>query len=202
MPYTKEQRVNLALTRLGETQRIISLTEESPLATLVNSIYDLSVEDAIGRYNWSAATFRASLAQLAEAPLYEYAYRYALPTDPRLVRLLTINDSEVEVPHRVENNTLLTDCGEVNITYLGFIEEPGNYGYYLGDSISWTLVKNLTYVLTGDKALQQQYREEAEAKILENQALDGQQSTPVQISTNRYVRAHRGYSEGYSTSSD
>ena len=82
---------NSALNQLGASQ-IISRTENSKAARVVNQRYDFVRDKVIRCHPWNACVRRASLGQETDTPTYKYAYQYALPTDPYCLRVINISN--------------------------------------------------------------------------------------------------------------
>ena len=71
---------NAALNTLGASN-IISLTEDSNAARIINQRYD-TVRDAVFRsHNWNSLIRRADLAKLSDAPTFGYTNQFSLPGD-------------------------------------------------------------------------------------------------------------------------
>jgi hypothetical protein len=108
---SKVQIANRAATKLG-AQRIISLTDNTTVASTLNSMFDLVLDAELRRYRWSFAIKRDSLAALAGAPGWGYMYRYQLPVD--LLHLIQVNDfyfrgTKQQTPWTIEGRELLTN---------------------------------------------------------------------------------------------
>ncbi len=77
---------NSALSKLG-ADRITALTDNTKSAKEVSAIYD-DVADNIMALGWSSTKRRTTLAQSSVAPTWGYTYRYALPTDPKCMKMV------------------------------------------------------------------------------------------------------------------
>lgn len=142
---------NMALIRVGE-QTILSLTEDSKNAKLCNLIFDPVFEQVLRATNWSCCTYRASLAENAIPPAFGYSNRFDLPTDPKCVRVLRL-ENPLDV-FRVEGRYVMTNSGTCNIVYIGKSEDISVLDslfikvLYLSIAIEfgYTLVENNTIV--------------------------------------------------------
>lgn len=72
---------NMALSRLGNSQRINALDEASIEAEQCSLFYEPSRDFVLRDYPWGFATAFVSLAQVATNPDPEYAYAYSMPSD-------------------------------------------------------------------------------------------------------------------------
>ena len=79
---------NSALNQIGASN-IISLTEDSKSARILNQRYDF-VRDAVFRaHPWNPLITRVVLAPDATAPAFEFTNQFTLPTDPFCLRVLS-----------------------------------------------------------------------------------------------------------------
>jgi len=72
--------LNFALGKCG-VARINAIDDGSTNANHCLTIYPGILDSALRNHHWNFATGRATLALLTDAPLFEYAYAYALPSD-------------------------------------------------------------------------------------------------------------------------
>lgn len=86
---------NLALTKLG-AGRITSFADNSKAAKALSAVYDIILDAELRSHIWNFAKKRTSLAALADAPAWGFAYQYQLPSDCLLV--FQVNDYFTHVP--------------------------------------------------------------------------------------------------------
>lgn len=80
MAYSDVGIVNIGLGEIG-VQSIASLTEDSPVAIYVNSVYEYIRDEVLQSANWNFAKTRYKLAKNTTSPLYSFDYAYTLPAD-------------------------------------------------------------------------------------------------------------------------
>ena len=164
-----------ALRRLGDDP-ITSLTDDTERARLCNSFYPDARDAVLRLHTWNFAVTRASLAQLATAPAYGFAYQYSLPSD--CLRVL-----QMEEPHfifKVENvathgRVLLTDEGTANIMYVARITNTTLMDSMFVDTLTAKLATDLAYPVTNSVQLQTQMQKLYEYKLSEARSVDGQE---------------------------
>ena len=114
---------NSALNMLG-ANNIISLTEDSKNARLMNQRYE-SVRDSIFRsHAWNSLIKRVELAADTTAPTHEYAKQYTLPAD--CIRVLKVgghhngssSDLDAGQKFKIEGRKLLTDETKIFLIYI------------------------------------------------------------------------------------
>jgi len=151
---------NRALGRLGKG-RIDNLTSGDDLVQYVNTFLGEAVESVLSARAWTLAT-RLQLARRAVAPVYGYAYSYALPVDlVNLVSVLTEGD------YKVESDSILTDSETVYITYVPRPTDPATLPGYLKKAISTHLAFLLTTPLTSSDAMAARIAQEAAMSLQE-----------------------------------
>lgn len=177
---------NLALMQLGET-RISSLDDNTEIATLCKTAYD-TVADEVMMQGWACNTFRTSLAQLDETPSYEFSYVYQLPTDPKCLKVVSINEIKPGLyDFRIENGKLLIDLSTVKIKYFGRLTEPEQYDPTLKQAIIDRLISILAYTVTGDKQLAQEAFKRYLMSLNDNQSHNGQQGATDVLNSDSLV---------------
>jgi hypothetical protein len=74
---------NLALARLGDDATVASIDppEGSPQAAQCARFYPMALDTLLDSYNWGFATTRATLSQLAAAPLSGWDYAFSAPSN-------------------------------------------------------------------------------------------------------------------------
>ncbi|MHC4752091.1 MAG: hypothetical protein ACYTFW_19740 [Planctomycetota bacterium] len=171
---------NRALIRLGE-DTITSLDDDSDRARICNALYPEVLQTLLSSYPWNCAVHRAELAQLVDAPVWNYAYCYQLPTDPYCLRVLEADVDITNYPWEVEGRTLVTDANTIKIKYLALLTDENAIPPFLRKLAAIMLAAEICYPITGDPkmalSIWELYgREEKEARLI-----DGQEGTPRRI---------------------
>lgn len=71
----------MALQRIGARGSIASLTENSPNAIKVNTVWDMIFQEVLSERDWKFAKIRVQLQQNANLPAGGYKFAYPLPSD-------------------------------------------------------------------------------------------------------------------------
>ena len=138
---------NSALNLLGAST-ISAFTDDSKNARLVNQRYE-PVRDRVFRsHAWNCLHKRVQLAQNSTAPVVEYSYAYALPSD--CLRVLKVHNGSTDsiksdIDYKLEGRNIVTNEGTVYIIYIAIDTDPNNYDTYLQESISHQLAADLAY---------------------------------------------------------
>jgi len=182
------QICNLALTRIG-ADTITSLTDGTREANLCNTLYDDIAEEVMSEGEWTSCTFRATLNQTTNTPVYDYSYEYQLPTNPRLLKIITIqNEIDENLDYSIEEDKLLTDDSVVKIKYIGFVEDSASYGPYLKKAIVSRMAYELAYTLTGSVSVSDRLYRKYEDDLRTALANDGQQGPSPVINSDDLTR--------------
>ena len=179
---------NSALNMLGASN-IISLTEDSKNARLLNQRY-VSVRDAVFRsHNWNCLIKRVQLAADTDTPAFEYTYQYTLPSDCiRVIRTKYSNEVNSDI-HKIEGRKLLTDESEIYIMYLARITDVNEYDSLLQEAIAARLAAELAYAITQSSSVTQLMQKTYEDKIREARFLDATEGTADKLEANEFITA-------------
>ena len=164
--------VNLALQKLGTSERITSLTQDHPLARSANVCYEMLRDRELRANVWGFAKKRATLAADATAPAFDFGYAFPLPSD--YLRLLSPNVSGVwgssarnDVDWTIENHqgspAIMTNDGDtLKIVYIARITDPTQFDALFDEAlackIAWHLAEEVTQSNTKKEAAFREYR--------------------------------------------
>lgn len=133
---TQVQIANLALDIL-DAQTISSFEETTIEAQKMKAYYELYIQSALTRHEWSFAMTEMQASLLAASPTPQWEYAYELPADMlQLKTVLLSNSSGSRMPYQTyqlfENNTLCTDTGNgIWVFYLKRIFESRWPAYFV-----------------------------------------------------------------------
>lgn len=151
---------NLALYRVGHTQRIDSLTEASVAAELCKELYPLCRDRLLESYPWTFAKKRVDLAEVGDEPTnWEYQYQY--PTDCLKVRAIVIEGTRQptpanKIPFEIMQNTvneglsICTDQDLAEIVYTAKVTNTRMFTPGFVDALAWMLATELISPLARD----------------------------------------------------
>jgi len=172
---SKTQIANFALAGELGKDLITSLTEDTKAARLVNLLFDDVAKEVMTLGAFSSATKRQTLAQDATAPDWGYSYRYTLPTDPKFLGLIKLNELVPgDSPHAIESGYLLTDEISVKIKYKIWQKDTEAWDSMLQRCVVLKLAERLCYTLTGNLELKKSLLVEFEDALDKALAIDGQ----------------------------
>lgn len=152
---------NRALTKIG-ANRIISLGDNTKEGREANSMFTIVRDAELRAHDWRFAIKRASVAALAAAPAFGYAYQYRAPAD--CLKLLQVGDwypgadlsdyigadtSEYAVETDGTTVVILTDyAAPLNLRYIAKIEDPTLFDSLFVEAFACKLAMELAEPIT------------------------------------------------------
>ena len=182
---------NSALNLLGAST-ISALTDDSKNARLCNQRYD-SVRNRVFRsHAWNCLHKRVELAQNSTAPVIEYTYAYALPSD--CLRVLKVHNGTTDsiasaIDYKLEGRNIVTDEGTIYLIYIALDTDPNNYDTYLQESISHQLAADLAYAITNNATLAEKYMTRADERLREARFIDATENSLGTIESSEFTDA-------------
>ena len=182
---------NSALNLLGAST-ISALTDDSKNARLCNQRYDPIRNRVFRSHAWNCLHKRVQLAQNSTAPVIEYTYAYALPSD--CLRVLKIHNGTTDsiasaLDYKLESRNVVTDEGTVYLIYIALDTDPNNYDSYLQESISHQLAADIAYAVTNNATLAKNYMERADERLREARFIDATENALDTIESNEFTDA-------------
>lgn len=154
---------NRALAKIGVTS-ITSLDQGTRISDWCKVLYNPTRLKICMLGAWSSVTRRAALNALSTSPAYEYTYQYQLPTSPKCLAVLYINEDVAGfTPFTVEGDKILSDASTMKIQYVADIEDVSMYSPLLQEAIVTALAGELAAAIKSDfKAAESLKRESIE----------------------------------------
>ena len=181
---------NQSLYLLG-AQTITALDDGTTIANLCNLLWPEVRDAVLSDHPWNCCIVRDALAQDSTDPEYEYSYRYALPTDPYCLRVLSTNndkyidhDGQAAYPWEIEARFLLTEATDVSIKYIARITDVTQYPPKLVTALAAKLASELAFPVTKNAAQQRQMEELYQRKLADAKIVDAQEGTPKHFEAN------------------
>lgn len=181
--------VNQALFILGQ-KSIISMTEDNEAARLCNGRYGYIRDATIRAYPWNCAMTRETLARSGTAPTWKFDYKFALPTDPYCLRVLSMEEHEESgYVWKIEGRWLFTDSTTANILYLKRVTDVNEMDLLLREAIAARLAADICYALTGSSKQQDKMWLLYEQKVRRAKSVDAQEGIPDETTHDTFIDA-------------
>jgi hypothetical protein len=182
---------NSALNLLGAST-ISALTDDSKNARLCNQRYEPVRNRVFRSHAWNCLHKRVQLAQNSTAPVVEYSFAYALPSD--CLRVLKVHNGSTDsiksdIDYKLEGKNIVTNEGTVFIIYIAKITDPNEYDTYLQESISHQLAADLAYAVTNNATLADKYMVRADERLREARFIDATENSLGTIESSEFTDA-------------
>ena len=182
---------NSSLNLLGAST-ISALTDDTKNARLCNQRYEPVRNRVFRSHAWNCLHKRVQLAQNSTAPVVEYDYAYALPSD--CLRVLKIHNGTTDsiataLDYKLEGRNIVTDIDTVFLIYIALDTDPNNYDTYLRESISHQLAADLCYAITNNATLANNYMTRADERLREARFLDDTEHSLGTVEANEFTAA-------------
>lgn len=151
---SKTEICNLALLKLGKNRIQNIDTDESQQATTLALVYDIALRELLGETTWDFAVFRQALNKTTETPLYKWAYKFQLPTYPKFIRLVEVNNNP---EYELEGEYILTNENELMITYIGEISDASKFSVDFQKTFISLLAYKICFDLTNSNDLEDKF---------------------------------------------
>jgi hypothetical protein len=182
---------NSALNLLGAST-ISALTDDTKNARLCNQRYEPVRNRVFRSHAWNCLHKRVQLAQNTTAPIIEYSYAYALPSD--CLRVLKIHTGTTDsiksaIDYKLEGRNIVTDEGTIYLVYIALETDPNNYDSYLREAISHQLAADLCYAITNNATLANNYMARADERLREARFIDATENSLGTVEANEFTDA-------------
>ena len=182
---------NSALNLLGAST-IAALTDDTKNARLCNQRYEPVRNRVFRSHAWNCLHKRVQLAQNSTAPVVEYTYAYALPSD--CLRVLKIHNGTTDsiataLDYKLEGRNIVSDEGTIYLIYIALDTDPNNYDTYLRESISHQLAADLCYAITNNATLANNYMARADERLREARFIDSSENSLGTIESSEFTDA-------------
>ncbi len=194
---SKVDVANRALRMVGAT-RITSFTQGTPSANAVNDIYDEVLKELLASAEWKFAKKRSNLARSSTAPVYEYDYAYAFPSDwLRTVDVHNNDNGTGNFKYREaqvgSQNVLETNEEQVYLTYVYFEQDPNLMTPTFRTALSTALGRDLAVPLSESGTLQTRLESRATRSLFKAMSVDAIGSTPKSRPMGSWATARYGW---------
>jgi hypothetical protein len=196
--------LNDALGQIGAT-RITAIDDGSLNADYCGMFWPPMRRSLIRSHHWNFATDQAQLALNTGAPLFEFAFSYALPTD--LLKVTTFNGEGVyslvapsfdgvnlqlypySGRYKILGRNLLSNDTPVFIEYLKDVENPDLWDMMFYQAAAAMLASKLALAIAKNAAMSRELMQQATVILMPlAMAVDGQEGTELPYIVNDLLR--------------
>jgi len=177
MASSEVEMSNMALSHIGVTRRIQSLTEKSVEAKECQLWYPKSRDYILHKFNWPFAQKYKTLGKLADDPNSDWAFAYEFPSDCVRARRVLSGVGRVErdsetVPFTLANDSsnlkvIFTDKEDAVLQYTRLVEDPTQFSAEFVEAVAFRIAMQIAMPLSVSQAIRN------EVANLYREALDG-----------------------------
>lgn len=166
-----------ALTNLGaDPVSNINPPDDTIRAELCARLYPIARDRVLRAYPWSFANKRITLARIATAPEFEFAFAYQLPSDPFCLRVLKLNDATAK--WGIDGRTLVTDLDSVKIKYTARITDTGLFDALFVMALIHLLAALMALSITGETSKRTAEFQLYQDVLNDARTMDSQEQSP------------------------
>lgn len=192
---------NLALQKLGTSERITSIEQDHPLARSVNVCYEMLRDRELRANIWGFAKKRIVLAPSATAPAFDFSYAFPLPSD--YLRLLSPNISGVwganarnDVDWTIENHqdvpSIMTNDGDaLKVVYIARITDPTQFDALFDEALACKIAWHLAEEITQSNSKKADALQEYRLTISEARKINAIEKPPAEPPEDTWITARR-----------
>lgn len=157
-------------------------------ADVARNLYP-NIRDATFRLHpWNCARKRVSLAPLAQAPAYGWAYQFQLPADFLRVVLIGTDPTE-NIEYEIEDGKLLSDNTEIKLKYIYRNEVVTTYDSLFTQALIAHCAWAFAYPLTKSQALRDGMQQYMERILQQARTINGQERISESMGDEALLRA-------------
>jgi len=195
MAISKTEICNKSLTLVGANP-IVSITDDSQNARILNRVYELSLKSILSEAPWVFALKRRLLSLSADTLEWydtNENYVYARPND--MIRAFRANDTDAI--WRQHGNYIVSDTSDLGLEYVYYLDQPSNYSTSFVEAFVDKLCSDIGFMVVNSKTLAENFLEKYETVSLAKALAENAQiGTPIPMKDDLWERVKdTGYTE-------
>ena len=195
MAISKTEICNKSLTLVGANP-IVSITDDSQNARILNRVYELSLKSILSEAPWVFALKRRLLSLSADTLEWydtNENYVYARPND--MIRAFRANDTDAI--WRQHGNYIVSDTDDLGLEYVYYLDQPSNYSTSFVEAFVDKLCSDIGFMVVNSKTLAENFLEKYETVSLAKALAENAQiGTPIPMKDDLWERVKdTGYTE-------
>lgn len=176
-----------ALAFLGE-HPILTILDESVRARLCNQHFEIVRDALLAEHPWNFPKARVTLAALSvTAPVFDYSYTFALPSD--YLRMVKVFPDYAEF--EIEGNTLVSDVSEIRIVYVKRLTDYNRYNPLFILAFEYKLAAAIAPVLKQDPKITEAMEMMGDKWLSKAKIADAQEERSVEVLSDELVTVRK-----------
>jgi len=162
---------NSALIKLG-VEPVTSISGTEKAARLCKASYNMIRDELLASHYWNFAMKRAALVVATDSPVYEYSYKYDLPTD--CLRIHSLGDRG---DFKIEGKYIVTNIDSAYALYISSETDTTKFPPTFSEALAYRLAANLSYALVQSVSLGENMHKLSDIRLRDARSFDGQEGT-------------------------
>ncbi len=178
---TNLEIINAALIKIG-AYKVTSLSDGSAESDVASALYAPVRDALLSSYPWSFATIQVAISLHETAPISDYTYAYALPSDH--LRTLSVGTAQKSAGaiYRIQSGRIETDQENIILSYIRRVSESDEPAYFTSAFIA-RLSYEMCIPLTENASRSDVLYKAADMELIRARQVDAQQDTVSSIRT-------------------
>lgn len=174
----------------------MAFTDKTKAGNICRDIYTQVLDEVSRAHNWNCAVARAELAENATAPAFEWAHSFALPDNPKCLRVIEMENPESIF--KVEGRNLLTDEATCKIKFIKRVTNPQELDPLFVKVFYLELAVAMAYNLTETNTVKQGLVDEVKAAWIEARSMDSLEGDPDPVQFSSWLQSRvQGYTSKF-----
>lgn len=179
MPYSDVELCATALLKIG-VPPITSLEGETVEAVCARRFYPMIRDALLSTHPWSFTLMQADLEPVAQAPIADYPYAFAVPADHLRTISVGARGSARGLAYQVQGARILCGVDAITLSYQRRVDAAELPAFFL-PLLTSRLAAELCVPLTENTSRAAELLRLAEAELRLARLIDSQQATPRRI---------------------
>ena len=185
---------NSALVLIGGTDNAINtFSDDTRESRICAQLYPTTKGMALTRHPWKFTLGQQQLARLVDQPLFGYEYAHQLPTDPKALTIVKVNDESGQLlrtfsradaretqSYRVVEDKIYSNSEEIFVLYQ-FEPDEEDFPPYFTEVLEFYLAEKLALALEQDETLADRMAQRASARERKARHIDSRNDPPFKI---------------------
>lgn len=186
---SKAEIYNLALTKLGEANKVVDPDE----APALEAVWPVAIRAVMRAHPWDCVRRRQQIPAEATAPAFGWTAQFPWPTDPECLRPLWVEGQDSGLTWIAEGKKILASSAEpLQLRYIAFIEDPTEWDASLAMAVALLLAHLAAYEICRSRTKEKDLEESYYKWLQDARTVDAQQGTEDEIRQDEFYTFMQG----------
>ena len=177
---------NSALQKIGASERITSLTEDSRNARAINSCYTEMRDAELEAHPWNCARRRVKLTADTDLEIFDGDYQYTLPPDC----LRVILSRGIYLDWRIEGGKIISsEAGPLEVEFVRRVTDPNEMPASLREVIACRIAVQICEAITQSNTKLEAVAAMRREALAEARRMNAMQNVPTVMDEDEWIDA-------------